>query len=103
MIFVLKGNWIILLSTIVFLFVGIYVYAASSTFLENLRGKKAYKNKLIKEEEIRLLKIKNDGIRAEKHRLIDERSSQIKEELAWLEELNQKINKKTGKQEEKVG
>ena len=100
--FILKGNWWILLTTIISLFVGIYIYAASSTFMEKLEAKKARKKKLIKEEELRLRKVKNDEIRAEKRRLVEKRSEEIKKEFAWLEEINKKLKNKEDSSQEKI-
>ena len=102
MIFILKGNWWILLTIIISLFVGIYIYAASSTFIENLKAKKARKKKLIKEEELRLRRVKNDEIRATKIKLVEKRSEEIKKEFTWLEEINKKIKNKADNSQEKI-
>jgi uncharacterized membrane protein len=85
---------VLILGIIALLFVGMYLYAISSNLIEDARGMRALKRKREKEEKLRQERIRKDEIRAEKRRAIERREREIKREFKWLEEFNDKINKK---------
>ena len=85
---------VLILGIIALLFVGMYLYAISSNLIEDAKGMRALKRKRGKEEKIRQERISKDEIRSEKRRAIERREREIKREFKWLEEFNDKINKK---------
>ena len=98
----MAGDGVKIISVIVLMFIGMYLYAISSNLIADAREMRAMKKKLRKEQKLKEERIKKDEFRAEKRRLIKKRSDEIRKEFAWLDEINKKIKKKAEDRQEKI-
>ena len=98
----MAGDGVKILVVISLLFIGMYVYAISSNLIDDAKEMRTLKKKLKKEKKIRKERVHKDEIRAEKSRLIEKRSAEIKRQFRWLEKLNQKIKNKADHSQEKT-